>query len=80
MMDAADKEHAGTDYTLFASIVVLVSSIGNFSGAVIADAFGYVTAFTTGTLLALFGCLAVVWILDRKPVPDRLVSVWAAAR
>ncbi len=30
MMDASDPEHAGTDYTLFASIVVLVGSIGNF--------------------------------------------------
>lgn len=76
MMDASDKAHAGTDYTLFASIVVLVSSIGNFSGAAIADSFGYVAAFTTGTLFALCGCLALVWILDRKPMPARLAAVW----
>lgn len=76
MMDASDKEHAGTDYTLFASIVVLVSSIGNFSGAAIADAFGYATSFTIGTVLALLGCLALVRVLDRKPMPPRLAAVW----
>jgi MFS family permease len=76
MMDASDKAHAGTDYTLFASIVVLVSSLGNFSGATIADSFGYAAAFTTGALLALCGCLVVVWVLDRKPIPERLAAAW----
>jgi MFS family permease len=76
MMDAADPEHAGTDYTLFASIVVLVSSIGTFCGAVLADAFGYAPAFVSGTILALLGCLVVVWVLDRKPVPERVALAW----
>src|SRR5690606_33430741 len=31
MMDASDPDHAGTDYTIFASIVVLVGALGNFS-------------------------------------------------
>jgi len=80
MMDASDPEHAGTDYTLFASVVVLVSSIGNFSGAAIADAFGYATAFTAGAVLALIGCFAVVWALDRKASPARVADVWALGR
>jgi predicted MFS family arabinose efflux permease len=76
MMDASDPEHAGTDYTLFASIVVLMNAIGNFSGAALADASGYVVAFTTGTVLALAGCLTVVWMLDRKPMPARVAVAW----
>jgi MFS family permease len=76
MMDAADPEHAGTDYTLFASLVVLMAAIGNFSGATLADAAGYASAFTVGTIVALFGTLAVVWILDRKPMPPRIALAW----
>jgi MFS family permease len=76
MMDASDPEHAGTDYTLFASVVVLVGFIGNFSGAVIADSHGYAPAFVAGTALALLGCLAVVAVLDRKPMSTRLALAW----
>lgn len=76
MMDASDPEHAGTDYTLFASIVVLMNSIGNFCGAALADASGYTATFTVGSILALLGTLAVVWILDRKPVPERVALAW----
>lgn len=76
MMDASDPEHAGTDYTLFASLVVLMSAIGNFIGAALADATNYATAFTVGTIVALLGTLAVVWMLDRKPMPERVGLVW----
>ena len=76
MMDASDPEHAGTDYTLFASLVVLMGAIGNFSGAAVADATNYATAFTVGTIVALIGTVAVVWILDRKPMPERVGLVW----
>ena len=65
MMDASDPEHAGTDYTLLACVVIIVGMIANFCGGAIADAFGYATAFTTGAVLALAGCLALVWVLDR---------------
>jgi MFS family permease len=76
MMDASDPEHAGTDYTLFASLVVLMGAIGNFSGAALADATDYATAFTVGTIVALLGTVAVVWILDRRPMPERVGLVW----
>lgn len=76
MMDASDPDHAGTDYTLFASLVVLMNAIGNFSGAALADATGYAPAFTVGSILALLGTLAVVSILDRKPTPARIGLAW----
>ena len=79
MMDASDPEHAGTDYTLFASLVVLTGPIGNFTGATVADAVGFAPAFTAGSILALAGTLAVVRMLDNKPVPARIEAVWKRA-
>lgn len=76
MMDASDPEHAGTDYTLFASLVVVMGAVGNFLGATLADATGYAWAFSVGTVVALLGTLAVVAILDRKPMPERVSLVW----
>jgi len=76
MMDAADPEHAGTDYTLFASFFVLVNTVGTFCSAAIADAVGYAPAFATGTVLAALGCIALVYVLDRKPVPERVAQAW----
>ena len=76
MMDAADPEHAGTDYTLLASVVVVVGSIANVTAGVIGDQAGYAAAFSTGTVLALAGCLILVFVLDRYPVSNRITSVW----
>ena len=50
MMDASDPEHAGTDYTLLACVVLVVGMLANLCGATIADAFGYATAFTIGAI------------------------------
>ena len=77
MMDASDPDHAGTDYTLLASIVIVVNYLGTIAGAVLADATGYATTFIVSTLLSLAGCLAVVFILDRKPVSPRVALAWA---
>ncbi len=76
MMDASDPEHAGTDYTLLACVVLVVGMIANIAGASLADAFGYATAFATGAVLALFGCLALVWVLDRYPISARVAAAW----
>lgn len=76
MMDASDPEHAGTDYTLFASFFVLVNSAGTFASALIVDSFSYTPAFVTGTLLAVMGVLAVVSVLDRKPMTTRIAEAW----
>lgn len=76
MMDASDPAHAGTDYTLLASIVVLVGSAANVAAALIADTFGYVFAFTTGMALAVVGCLALISTLDRYPLSERIALAW----
>jgi MFS family permease len=76
MMDASDPDHAGTDYTLLASVYVLVGSIGQVSAALIADHSGYPTMFTTGIVLTVLGTLALVFVLDRKPMPARIAAAW----
>lgn len=79
MMDAADPEHAGTDYTLLASTVVLVGTLAGFIAAVIADAIGYAPTFILGTVLAAAGCLFLVWWLDHRSIPGRVADAWRAA-
>ena len=76
MMDAADPEHAGTDYTLLASMVVLVGALAGVIAALIADAFGYAATFLLGTGLAIVGCLFLVWWLDHRPPPGRIAEAW----
>jgi len=76
MMDASDPEHAGTDYTLLACVVIVVGMIANYCGAAIADAFGYATAFASGAILALAGCLALVWVVDRYEISSRVALAW----
>lgn len=77
LMDGADPDHAGTDYTLLASVVVLVGSLAGIAGGALADVAGYVTTFTTGTTLAVAGCLFVVWRLDRHLPASRLAAAWS---
>lgn len=76
MMDASDPQHAGTDYTLFASMVLLVGFAANVTGGVLGDAFGYVATFSIGTVLAALGCLVVVFTLDRRPLFARIAHAW----
>lgn len=75
MMDVADPEHAGTDYTILASSVVLVGTLAGLAGGLVAEAAGYLATFTAGTALAAGGCIAVVAWLDRHPLP-RLAAAW----
>lgn len=80
MMDVAEPEHAGTDYTLLASAVVLFDGVGAFIGASIADAAGYASAFSIGTVLAVAGCLFVVYRLDRVTISERVKQAWRGSR
>jgi MFS family permease len=79
MMDAADPEHAGTDYTLLASVYVLVGSVGQFTAALIADHSGYPAMFAIGIVLTVLGTLTLVFALDRSPTPARVGTAWQHA-
>ena len=76
MMDASDPAHAGTDYTLLASVVVVVSSLGGLAGGFMGDRLGYTTTFCIGTALAAAGCVFLVWWLDRHPTHERVAQAW----
>ena len=76
MMDASDPDHAGTDFTLLASVVVGVGSLGGIAGGVVGDAWGYVWAFGMGTVLSALGCVAMVTWLDRRPTHARVAQAW----
>lgn len=78
MMDAADPDHAGTDYTLLASAVVLVGTVAGIAGGLVADAVGYRVTFIAGTVLAVAGTLGVVAVLDRRPF-GRVAEAWRSA-
>jgi predicted MFS family arabinose efflux permease len=79
MMDGSDPEHAGTDYTLFASAVVGINALGGFFGGLIGDAFGYFVLFAFAILLCVLGCLVVVWWLDRYAHTGRIARAWGRA-
>ncbi|HSW13864.1 MAG TPA: MFS transporter [Solimonas sp.] len=77
MMDAADPDHAGTDYTLLACAIVAGTGLANFIGALIADAYGYAPMMLASLLLSAAGCLTLVRMLDSGRGPARLQAVWA---
>lgn len=76
MMDASDPDHAGTDYTLLASVVVAVGSLGTLAGGLVGDYLGYVWAFGIGAVLSAVGCVALVRWLDRHPPHERVAQAW----
>ena len=76
MMDASDPDHAGTDFTLMASVVGGGGSLGGIAGGVVGDAWGYVWAFGIGTVLSALGCVAMVTWLDRRPTHARVAQAW----
>jgi PAT family beta-lactamase induction signal transducer AmpG len=76
MMDASDPDHAGTDYTLLASVVVVVGSLGHLLGGWLGDRLGLATTFGMGATLGALGCLALVAWLDRHPTHERVAAAW----
>jgi MFS family permease len=76
MMDVCEPDHAGTDYTVLASVVVLVGGLANLVAGALGDALGYTATFTVGMGLSLLGVGAVVHWLDHHPVHPRVHEVW----
>lgn len=79
MMDAAEPEHAGTDYTLFASAVVGAQGVGALLGGVVGDLAGYATVFGASTVLGAVGVVVLVRLLDGGRAPAPLLAVWRGA-
>ena len=79
MMDASDPEHAGTDYTLLASAIVITAAVANFVAAAVADAAGYGPTFIAGMIVSAIGCVLLVLAVDRGRGPARLQKVWRKA-
>lgn len=76
MMDASDREHAGTDYSLYACAIVLTQGLAAFAGGALGDAAGYAQTFAVATLISGGGCLLLVARLDRGVGPRLLDAVW----
>jgi MFS family permease len=57
MMDRCRPNSPGTDYSLQASLMVLVTGIAAFCGGVFAERFGYAAMFTTAASLTLLALL-----------------------
>lgn len=80
MMDASDPDHAGSDYTLFASAVVVVQGLAGFAAGAVGDLAGYPALFGTGLVLSGLGCAALVLAVDRGAGPDGVRAVWHPGR
>ncbi|MGW5570528.1 MFS transporter [Nocardia thailandica] len=71
MMDAADTDHPGSDYTLSACAIVVVQGVAGMVAGVIGDTAGYPALFATGLVLSGLGCAALIRGLDRGRVPGQ---------
>jgi predicted MFS family arabinose efflux permease len=60
MMDRCRPQSPGTDYSLQASLMVLVTGVAATFGGVFTDTFGYGAVFTTAVLLTLLALLPAV--------------------
>lgn len=76
MMDASAPAHAGTDYSLQASTVVIATGLASAIGGVLGDALGYAMLFCASVLLSGVGCALLVWGLSTRRVPRRLHASW----
>lgn len=74
MMDASDPAHAGTDYTLQASAVVIATGLASAVAGFVGDALGFSALFAMSTVLSGAGCALLLWALAAQRVPPRLVA------
>lgn len=72
MMDASRPGHAGTDYTVQASIVVFSSGVGAAVSGLIAGSFGYPSLYVIAAATALAGpALAALPTMMTRPAAAR---------
>jgi predicted MFS family arabinose efflux permease len=76
MMDAADPDHAGSDYSLYACAIVFVQGAAGLAAGVVGDLGGYPLLFALSALLSALGCGALVRGFDRGRGPSRVATVW----
>jgi predicted MFS family arabinose efflux permease len=76
MMDAADRDHAGTDYSLYACAIVITQGLAAFAGGAAGDALGYAATFAIATVISAVGCVLLVARLDRGAGPVLIAAVW----
>ncbi|MCA9560557.1 MAG: MFS transporter, partial [Myxococcales bacterium] len=66
-------DHAATDYTVQASVVVVAAGVAGALSGYLAKALGFVGHFTATTGLSLLGLLLVAWLLRRGAAPREVV-------
>jgi MFS transporter, PAT family, beta-lactamase induction signal transducer AmpG len=76
MMDVADPDHASADYTLMASVGVVVIGVAGVVGAALADWLGYAPVFAFAAGLCSLGAWVMVRHQDRYPVHERVFAAW----
>lgn len=65
MMDLARPGHSGADYTVLASLVVMVQGAGSLPSGVTAAQLGYAGHHVLAAILALIGGVVSIWIWSR---------------
>lgn len=67
MMDMCRKEHAATDYTLQASVVVIATGLGASASGFLAEGLGYPLTFLLASVVGLAGVALVALFLPPSP-------------
>jgi MFS transporter, PAT family, beta-lactamase induction signal transducer AmpG len=71
MMDWSRRDHAGTDYTVQASTVVIATLIVSFASGLIAHSFGYAVTFAVAAALCVIGTAATLVLFPKNGLPDQ---------
>ena len=80
MMDASDRDHAGSDYTLLACAVVTVQGIAGFAAGTVGELLGYPALFGSSLVLSGLGCAVLIIATDRGKGPIGVHEVWNRPR
>ncbi|NKY34192.1 MFS transporter [Nocardia speluncae] len=80
MMDASDRDHAGSDYTLLACAVVTVQGVAGFAAGTVGELLGYPALFGSSLVLSGLGCAALIIATDRGAGPNGVHAVWHSPR